>query len=367
MVERLPLTAMLSQALVAFTIEFDNEAEHRMPHHRVTRGSSGTQEGPWLVSMVMWFNCMRWLGEMPVPVHELERRARTRTNLSGMRRWRYVSVEPDPDDARPKPPESALLVRVTKLGRMAQKVWYPLAPVIEERWAQRWGTREIDALRASLRALVSQSRLDLPDCLPILGYGLWSAGPLRTPFASSDTASGDHDDLTLATLFARALLMIAVDFEARSKVSLALFADVLRVLDEEPVPIRDLPHRSGVSKEAISMALAVLVKRGLAVLEQNPSGAPGQVATLTPKGSRSRSEHDRLLRGVEQQLESRAGAGVISAVRDSLEPLVGDSRGSRLFPALEPYPEGWRESVRGPETLPHFPMVLHRGGYPDGS
>ncbi len=294
-VERLPLTTLLSQALVAFTIEFDNEAEHRMPHYRVTRGSAGTRDGPWLVSMVMWCNCMRWLGETPLPVHELERRARTRTNLQGMRRWRYVSLEPEPDDARRKPPESALLVRATKLGRMAQQVWSPLVPIIEDRWAQRWGSKEIDALRTSLCALVSHCRLDLPDCLPTLGCGLWSAGPLRPPFAPSDGGSDDCGDLTLATLFARALLMIAVDFEARSRVSLAIFADVLRVLDEEPVPIRDLPRRSGVSKAAISMAIAVLVKRGLAGVDQDPSGARGKVATLTPKGSRSRSEHARLL------------------------------------------------------------------------
>jgi len=29
---RLPLTALLSQALAAFIIEFDNQFEHRMPH-----------------------------------------------------------------------------------------------------------------------------------------------------------------------------------------------------------------------------------------------------------------------------------------------------------------------------------------------
>ena len=34
---------------------------------------------------------------------------------------------------------------------------------------------------------------------------------------------------------------------------------------------------------------------------------------------------------------------------------------------FEPYPDNWRASVRRPATLPHFPMVLHRGGYPDGS
>jgi len=38
-----------------------------------------------------------------------------------------------------------------------------------------------------------------------------------------------------------------------------------------------------------------------------------------------------------------------------------------LSGGLEPYPDNWRASVRRPATLPHFPIVLHRGGYPDGS
>ena len=38
-----------------------------------------------------------------------------------------------------------------------------------------------------------------------------------------------------------------------------------------------------------------------------------------------------------------------------------------LFGVLEPYLDGWRAAVPKPEVLPHFPMVLHRGGFPDGS
>jgi hypothetical protein len=161
--------------------------------------------------------------------------------------------------------------------------------------------------------------------------------------------------------------MIAIDFEARSKVSLASFADVLRVLDEQPIAIRDLPRRSGVSKEAISMAMGVLAKRGLVVIDTNPIGGPGKVARLTARGMTSQRMHAGLSRVVEEEMALRAGAGVIGALCDSLLLLAGDSRGSGLFPAMEPYPDGWRASVRKPETLPHFPMVLHRGGYPDGS
>ena len=56
----LPLPTLLSQALVAFTIEFDNEFEHKMPH-RTTKHSSGY--GPWLVSMAMYLNCRRFVGD----------------------------------------------------------------------------------------------------------------------------------------------------------------------------------------------------------------------------------------------------------------------------------------------------------------
>jgi hypothetical protein len=49
--ERRPLPTLLSQVLVAFTIELDNEFEHQMPH-RTTIARQG--RGPWLVSLPMW-------------------------------------------------------------------------------------------------------------------------------------------------------------------------------------------------------------------------------------------------------------------------------------------------------------------------
>ena len=49
--DMLPLPTLLSAALVAFTIEFDNEFEHRMVH-RTTTGwpPARAQGGPWPVS-----------------------------------------------------------------------------------------------------------------------------------------------------------------------------------------------------------------------------------------------------------------------------------------------------------------------------
>ena len=55
-----------------------------------------------------------------------------------------------------------------------------------------------------------------------------------------------------------------------------------------------------------------------------------------------------------------------AALRASLEPLAA-GQPPPLFGGLEPYPDNWRAVARRPDVLPHFPMVLHRGGYPDGS
>jgi len=84
---RLPLPTPLSHALVAFTVEFDNEAERQMSHRTTRHGASaGSSHGPWLVSMVMWSNCMRFVTEKEVTVRELEVLARATTNLPGMQR-----------------------------------------------------------------------------------------------------------------------------------------------------------------------------------------------------------------------------------------------------------------------------------------
>jgi hypothetical protein len=98
----LPLSALLSHTLVAFTIEFDNEFEHQMPHRTTSHGSTrGSIQAPWLVSLVMWSNCMQFVGEKGVSVGDLEALARTKTNLNGMERWGYTVVTPDPADTRP--------------------------------------------------------------------------------------------------------------------------------------------------------------------------------------------------------------------------------------------------------------------------
>jgi DNA-binding MarR family transcriptional regulator len=363
-----PLPTLLAHTLVAFTIEFDNQAERQMLH-RTTRhgGSAESGHAPWLVSLAMCSNCMQFIGEEGLPVGELERRARTKTNLAGMERWGYVVVEPDPSDSRPKPPRSAWLVRATPAGLKAQAIWRPLFGVIEKRWEERFTRDAIEFVRESLGALVSQFDVELPDCLPILGYGLFSKGArYEKRFLDGST---DGSDSPLSTLLSRVLLMFAIDFETESELSLAISANVVRVVDEKGVRVRDLPLLTGVSKEAVAGSLSFLTKRGYAVAESDASGGRVKAARLTKKGGKAQQGYRRLLGSVEQRWQKRFGEKTIRSLRESLQRLVGEPTAqlSPLFLGLEPYPDGWRASVPKPHTLPHYPMVPHRGGFPDGS
>ena len=149
----------------------------------------------------------------------------------------------------------------------------------------------------------------MPDCLPILGYGLFSApgdGPRPTPQPRPDRGHGPAPEPVppsgdLPALLSRVLLSLAIEFERESPLSLAICADVLRALDEDGVRVRDLPGRSGVSKEAISMAMGALGKRGLAVTGPAPDGSRWRVAGMTPKGRYAQDKYRERLGAVENR------------------------------------------------------------------
>lgn len=117
------------------------------------------------------------------------------------------------------------------------------------------------------------------------------------------------------------------------------------------------------------MAIGLLEKAGIAVVGPDPAGGRERMIRLTPRGRSARDAYCRRLAEVERRWQETFGAGAVAELRLALSPLVGAGaeRESPLFRGLEPYPDGWRATVPPPTTLPHFPMVLHRAGYPDGS
>jgi hypothetical protein len=358
---------LLSQALVAFTIEFDNEAEHRLPHRTTSHGTSGPGDGApklWLVSLAMWENCMRYVTGEPITVGDLEARARTGTNLDGMRRWGYITVDGTAGKVHNSRPGSAAVLRATAAGLRAREIWRPLPALIEQRWRERFGTDQLSRLRDPLTGMVSRLDPGLPDCLPILGAALLSQGPdPRLPPRPDGTAP---EAMPLSALLSRVLLSFAVEYEREAGLSLAVAANVLRVLGTEGTRLRDLPALTGTSKESVRWALGILTRGDLAAEDLDPAASRGKVARLTPRGLDAQRLYHELTGEIERRWHDRFTPAVTAALRASLEPLAA-GQSPPLFEGLEPYPDNWRALVRRPDVLPHFPMVLHRGGYPDGS
>ena len=350
----------------------------------------------------MWANCLRQLPDEGITVAELRRRARTGTNLDGMRRWRYVSYAPDP--GRGKRPRPDAIVTPTPAGRRAREVWQAAIEETEARWRTRFGAAAIDGLHAALADVVARLDPALPDCLPILGYGLRSAprtgssAPAHPPVppepaasqasevptdpqgatdpqdatdlqASADREDADPEgaaDLPLWALLSRPLLAFALQYERAPGPSLAVSANVLRVLSPVGVRTRDIPALAGISKESVAMAVGLLTRSGLATEGPDPDGGRFRIIRLTVAGSAARDAYPALAADIEADWRARFGAGRVAALRAALEPLAeGDP--PPLFAALEPYPDNWRARVRAPAVLPHYPMTLHRGGYPDGA
>jgi DNA-binding MarR family transcriptional regulator len=311
--------------------------------------------------MVMWLKFMRFVPPGGIIVGEFQRRSgladkAMRTWLTRMSKWwGYVSVEPATEVVRP-----------TSGGRKALETWQPLTGIIEDRWRERFGKDTIDRLRDSMQSLVERFDGDLPDHLLILGYDLLSKDPDRKRRAPAE-ADGSPA-CSLPALLSKALLAFAFEFESDGH-SLAIGANVLRLVGEEGIRVRDIPRLSGISKEAAAMVIGRLEERGLASLKPESPGSRTKLLVLTPGGRHLREAYFESVRDIENRWQTRFGKDTISGLRSLLECLVGEpaAESSPLFRGLEPYPDGWRASSPKTKVLPHYPMVLHRGGFPDGS
>jgi hypothetical protein len=199
-------------------------------------------------------------------------------------------------------------------------------------------------------------------------------------FAEVVDADGPKEpDEDLPGLLSRVLLSFTLELEHGAPVSLPIAANVLRVLDDGSTPVKDLPLVTGVSKEAVSMSQTALQKLGYIEVGPSPSGR-GKAVTLTSMGSDAQADHRRRLGDVETEWETRFGMNAIGELRSSLEGILDHPGGEDgpLSSGLVTPPGGWRATkryapltagfVKSPRAgLPRYPMVLHRGGWPDGS
>ena len=359
------LSTLLSQVVVAFTIELDNEFERRFQE------SGG---GARVTSLTMWSNLLRFVGE-GITVGELVAaiglpKRNVLSRIGGIERWRYASVGSSAEKREGygsgRGVKDEWIVQLTPAGRRAAEIWPVLPSEIEARWRSRFGSRELDELVGALRGIDEKIDADLPEYLPVVSSTHDMALEL------GEQKQEDRGDEPLVVLLAHALMAYTLDFEQGTPLSLPLSANVLRVLDGDGVPVRDLPSLTGISKEAVEVSLTSLSRTEYVVVEGAP--ASKRVIRLTPTGEQLRAEQRRLHARIEKQWGARFGADV-ERLRTGLDRILEHPE---LSSGLKPYPDGWRagkpyvdgtqavlEDSRG--RLPHCPMVLPRGGWPDGS
>ena len=327
--DRIPLSTLLSQVLVAFVIEFDSEFEHLVPHRTTNHGSTGGSSSvPWLVSMAMWMQFMRCVPEEGIPAKELCRQTRLSEKAFRMllirmsKCWGYVTV-------------SELFVRPTPGGLKAVQTWRPLTGIIKSRWRERFSPHLIDHLRDAMQSVVQKFAIDYPDYLPILGYELLCSLPdLRTQVADKAGSSSPSDE-ALPILLSKLLLAFAVEFEHDSGLSLAVSANVLRLPGDEGTRVRDLPRLSGVSKEAIAMALRRAEECGLGVVRSESPASRAKVFALTPKGRRARETYRQLPWNIEKGWKANVGKAEVEKLRELVQRLVGASAESSRCRRIE--------------------------------
>ena len=150
MASQFGLTELLSRLLVAFTVEFDGVAEQRIEHRR------GNKDSVWLASQAMWANFLQFVPAAGVPLNRLASLVPI-INLPGLRRWRYVRLEPDPAGRRPAPDTlvQAVITPFGPSGPSAGHAWTDTTAVAAGGFSFLLG----DADRPPVRMLPPASRL----------------------------------------------------------------------------------------------------------------------------------------------------------------------------------------------------------------
>jgi DNA-binding MarR family transcriptional regulator len=360
----MPLSALLSQTLVAFTIELDNEFEHRMHHRTTNHGSTG--RGPWLTSFAMWANFLRFVGEDGIGVGELRTRPGVEPwALPGMIRWSYVMTEGGAGVWRGRQPPPDATVRLRSSGRRAAAIWSRLPDPLERRWRKRFGEQCVGGLRDALAAIVGQVDRGLPHYLTDGRYELRVKLEDGGAPPTADMPAAGRD---LIALLSQALLLYAAGYDSQANWGLALGANQLRVLSDRPTRLRDLAPRVGLARETSDVITGRMASWGLVTIEPDPRASRGKVARLTDEGLRAQARYLPTAAAIEQGFGERFGRPECKRLRAALAAIVQPGAGrSPLWEGLEPHPDCWRASLPRPEVLPHYPVVTHRGGYPDGS
>ena len=350
------LSALISKALVAYTVEVDNEFEREM----MGAGYPGA-----FLSLYIWTNLMR-LMDKPATVRQLRTRApctetQTKHHLGCLERWRFISLASQvrsDDKLRREGWGSGRgilqdwKVYLTPRGRAAFRIWPVAVNTIEQRWKKRFGDEQIHGLRAALLKTLEPAVADLP----------------------------------LHALLSQALLKFEVEFDRDSPLPLVYAANTLRVLGDNPIRLSEIPYLTGTSPETSDIGWRI---KPYVIVTSDPFAKRGKMVHLSPKGLKAQRIYLKLVNEISRRWAERFGQDVIDSLRYALEelfrsplivdgliPAAGTVRSGQQVPALGRKDVGtaarqrMRDLVAQTEAfinnpaanLPHFPAWdMNRG------
>jgi hypothetical protein len=349
-----PLFAQLSHVYTTFTVAADNSFELLVPHR--TTENDGTPGAPWLVSTSLW---LRFLRHIPaagsITLRDLKQQAALPANEFKMWTtrfeswWGYLHIDPQTKSIYP-----------TAGGRVALSAFSQVLTETESEWRKRFGPTLSDTLKTLLAALEAEQ--PLPSCLSTLNYGMFTAPePATKPGATSvreadgwDQSPLNASEDTLPVLLAKTLNAFALDYERETFLALTVSANILRLIPPHGIAMRDLPHLSGIAREACINTTKLLLKSGAIKRD-------GKAFLRTERGDDRNAIYEQAIKTIEARWRKQYGVELIDQLQQAL-PSEAD-----LLAAIQPQPGNWRANVPPTKHLPYFPMILHRGGFPDGA
>jgi hypothetical protein len=354
-----PLSALLSQVLIAFTLELDEEFEKQMRES----GYAGAS-----LSAVIWSTLMRFLAGTSPSVRDLASQSlssekRVKFELGCLERWSFITLEADPADDRPiavrphrlagrllrdgwgsgRGIRSDWIVRPTAKGHRAIEIWTPLFDEIENRWLARFGSDDIGTFRLSLEDIAAELDVDLPHGIP----GQWEMDVTYKTRPTSDVVR-----LPLHALLSQLLLAFTMEFQRKSRVPLWLCANTLRVLSDRSIPESEIPHLTGCSPETSGVGWQI---EPFIIVKTAPPPRRGKLVRLSPVGLLARQSYYDATSAVEERWKTHFGKQKIRRLRKSLSDLFVP-RGEEWLLIAEGFisPEGnVRSGTRAPALGRH--------------
>jgi hypothetical protein len=303
---KLPMNALLSQALAALTKEYEQ------------RGAGSAR----LPTLAVWSNVLRPVGdgialrELPAAARLSKRAVRAAVGTAEKRGWLV---------------QEGTTVRLSQAGETARERWPTLDADVE---ASVGGD-----LTSSLRDVVRQLYLEWPY-YPT-GYGpadhsitggVYTPGggqiDSKVPTHAADWAPVLRHDVEgssvagvpVSALLAQAFMAFGADFEELWIGGLHLAATVLRLVPDEGVPVSDIPMLNGLKGDGKS----VLERHGFIEIVRDSRNPKVRIAVPTARGRNTRDEYEPTVSRVEDRWGPKYGADAVARLRSTLESLDVD-------------------------------------------